>query len=590
MCVFLVLSEATLPRMLWRALWRRPTCVIGVRSLTFELGPYLERIIQALRARGRVQVLEQDLPHLVEDPFFGDMIRHTNVFAESETWLDASFDFPNSTARFGDLAVAYRHICANVAFTRYFLAHRIHGLRRHLPSAAVLGLDRLDQTYFQFRYGRELGRSALPTGLSWVSNAILTVLTLLFTLGWIISRLKVSPPPAKPFLLASDYIDHWTNTVLWGEVSDKPDDILVVFRSKTAQRECPPDVTGRPQVVATDGWFSIQDGLSALAATMADHLRLFRHAGHFPPDFFRKIIALGYRRMMYRALFNRFHCAYFWGRDDYNPEHAVRSVELRRKNGVSLGIMHGIPSIAAIVHQWRHLDFDIYYVHGRHMVHRYYADRWPETMKVVPIGSFGMSRAELHRLAEGASGTGIACFLSVTFQIAKTVEAIKAIARAFPERIFYVNFKRKDLQEPEFERGMADLFGSGIENLVEHDGRSYDLFFLCDTILSEGSTLAAEAIQFGLRSYVFDFFPEQWKSLPYRDFPGVCVATAEDVIAQLRSDTPFPRQVWAEFIEMNGVIPWDAIRRDMRLPVKEGLLVPLSIPHNQSVQCAQAHP
>lgn len=575
MRVFLILTEATLLRLLWRALWRRATCVVGTRSLILGSGAYLDRLVEILRACGRVERLEKDLLELVDDRFFGDMIRHTNIFAESEAWLEDRLGFQFSDERFGEFAVAFRHACANAAFDRFALAHAVHGIGKRVPDLSVGGLDCFDRGYAQHRYGHAPGSPAVPDWTYWVANALLAGLACLKTMAWIARRIKAAPLPAQRFRLACDYMEHPTNPFLWSELADLPDEVLVVFRSQPGG--IPAEVVGRHHAAATDGWFSMADGVRAFTRTLADHLHLLRHAGHLPSDFFRRIIALGYRRIMYRALFNRFECAYFWGRDDYNPEHALRSVELRRKGGVSMGMMHGIPSIAAIVHQWRHLDFDVYYVHGRHLPARYYRDRWPASMRVVPIGSSGMSREEMKRLAVPESRTGVACFLSVTFQIAETIEAIRILAEAFPERTFFINFKGKDLDEPTFGPPITALLESGVKNVVRHPGRSYELFFVCDTVLSDGTTLAAEAIQFGLRSYVFDFFPEQWKSFPYRDFPGACVDSAASVITLMRSNQAFPRHKWAAFIEMSGLIPWDVIRQDMNLPAKDGPLLELAV-------------
>ncbi|MDA0241046.1 MAG: hypothetical protein O3A84_13610 [Proteobacteria bacterium] len=499
------------------------------------------------------------------------------MFAESEDWLETYLDFRHSGERYGDFAVAFRHACANAAFDRYVLSYRLHGLLARMPSLVVGGLDAFDQDYYQTRYGQSLGGHRSPKYLAWAANIALTASSFLFTLAWILIRMKPLAPRPLHFGLACDYVAHPTNAFVWEEIGKSADDILIVFRSALPHREMPADVVGRHHVVATEGWFSVLDGLRAMARTVADHGRLLHHAGSLPMDFFRRIIALCYRRIMYRALFNRFECDYFWGRDDYNPEHALRSVELRRKGGVSFGFMHGIPSIAAIVHQLRHLDFDTYYVHGRHLSERYYRDRWPETMRVVPIGSSGLSRSELKKLAAPGPRTGVACFLSITFQIAETIDAIRTLAAEFPDRIFYINFKDKDQDEPTFGSPVSAFLGEGIKNVVRHTGRSYDLFFLCDTVFSNGTTLAAEAIQLSLKSYVFDFFPDAWKSLPYRDFPGVCISSVESAIALMRSEQPFPREKWAEFIEMSGIVPWDTIRQDMNLPAKDGPLAHLAL-------------
>ena len=111
------------------------------------------------------------------------------------------------------------------------------------------------------------------------------------------------------------------------------------------------------------------------------------------------------------------------------------------------------------------------------------------------------------------------------------------------------------------------------KNVVYHTGRSYELFFCCRTVLSEGSTLAAEAIQFGLESYIFDLAPDRWKVMDYRNFPTICVQSSAAVIKYMKGvdagTYTYPRKAFTPLIEMNGRIPWDIIREDMGLPPKQ---------------------
>src|SRR5581483_5631899 len=125
--------------------------------------------------------------------------------------------------------------------------------------------------------------------------------------------------------------------------------------------------------------------------------------------------------------FAKYRFRHFWGRDEYNPEHMMRSVELRRIGGVSIGIMHGIPSICTVLHHIRHLDFDRFYVIGRDLYERVYRSTWPAAMQVRAIGSHGASRRMMRLLAE-TPARDISCFLSPCFHQDRIISAVAGIA------------------------------------------------------------------------------------------------------------------------------------------------------------------
>ena len=584
---YLILTEASLPRLLWRIMMHRPTCVIWTMSLLRGAATgHLDWVMA--RFRGRVTRFTEEHPDWIVYPSIGDMIRPTNTFAEMEPWMEERLAFERSADRFGAYGVAYRHACSNAAYSRYEMGYRIKDTLDHCGDSPVTGCDAFDAAFQRERFGCSSPQLRHRVRLDRLINGVLTLVGLAFSLGWVASRTRLLLPPPTTCRLASDYVEHHTNAYLWDEISDHPHDVLLVFRSEAERKAYADSATtlDLPGVAATDGLFTLKGGLAAMGMLVVDSLIILRHGGGLPTDFFRRLIALPFRRVMYRGLFNRFRCLYFWGRDDYNSEHALRSVELRRAGGVPLGLMHGISSIADIIHQFRHIDFDIYYVHGRYLYERHYREKWPEKMRVRTIGSFGLSRQGFHRLADEARGEGVACFLSRSYQAEHTFAAILEVARAFPNRTFYVNVKSKELEALVYGPKLKNFLENLPDNVVHHSGRSYDLFYCCRTALTEGSTLAAEAVQFGLDTYVFDLEPAGWKVMIYREFPGICVGSAAEAIERMKSIEAgtwvYPRRAFASLIDMGGRIPWDVIREDMGLKPREGSLVPMSEPARQN--------
>ena len=87
-------------------------------------------------------------------------------------------------------------------------------------------------------------------------------------------------------------------------------------------------------------------------------------------------------------------------------------------------------------------------------------------------------------------------------------------------------------------------------------------------VINESSTLTAEAIQFGLYSFVLDI-DRRLKNLYYRHFPDICVGSAEQAVERIRAIEEgrwhYPRHRMGGLINMSGRIPWDEIRKDMGL-------------------------
>lgn len=565
---YLILTEATLPRLLWRAILKRPTTVVAVRSLFGGSAGRLRHIIEWLKSKDRVTRLVDERPDLAPYTDYGDFLRLADPFVDAEPWLEKYFGFAETERRYGRYAIAYRHAVCNTVFRRFGTAFLVNGIRAQAsaPGTRIRGLDDVDQAYFRNRFGTDvpggIGRPRLGT----LINLALFIAVSAYSALWIIGRVRFARQTETVFL-GSDFVGGKHDQILWDEITSEGRDVLVVNRNKAMAAEYADMLDGRRHCCVTDGWYSPRGALVTLGEMLRDGLRLFRHGRSLPSDFYRRIAGLPHWRAVYRALFNRFRFRFFWGRDDYNTEHIVRSQELRKIGGVSLGVMHGIPSICAVMHQYRHIDFDIYYMLGRDQYERVYRRTWPAHTRVRAIGSFGMSRAELERL-KAPRPNNIVCFLSPSFHQDKVMVAIETVARAFPDRKVFVNIKAPKYVAGSFAEALDRLMDRAPGNLAIDDGRSYDLLFRCQYVICESSTLTAEAIQFGLHAFALDL-DSRVKSHYYRRFPDICLKSGDDIVARIRDVEAgrwhYPRHRFGSLIEMSGRVPWDVIREDMGL-------------------------
>ena len=564
---FLILTEATLPRLLVRVARRQPTCVVDTHSLLQGSPGWLGWVVAALRRRGRVTELRQDFPELRPFVDAGDFLRLTNCFAEMEDWMEARLDFAGSDRRFGRHGLAFRHIGCNRSYRRYELAYVLRALAER-RGAVIHGVDAWDQAIQLERFG---GALPCPTTsaprLDRLLNLAVLVQVLVFMVVWLAPRLRRAPPPPEPILLASDYLGGDRDTLLWREVSDDPAQVIAVYRDAETRATYGHTATEWRSCLPGDGFLGLAEGGAALAECAADAVRLFAEGWALPTDLFRPLAALPWKRLLYRALLRRFRPRFYWGRDDYNVDHVMRSQELRRVGGTSLGIMHGLPSIVPFAHQMRHVDFDTYYVHGWGLAREYYQAKWPATLRVRPVGSVGLDRDELAALAAPCPND-VAVVLGPSFHQDKVMAAVRQLADALPDRTLWLCTKGGYRQRGEFGRLFNALLAEGRPNVQEFSGRTYDLFPRCATWISESSTLIAEAIQFGRQALCLDPDP-RFKFLYYRRFPEICVpdgTTAARAIRAWEDGTRrYPRESLAPAIVLTGRVAWDVIRRDFGL-------------------------
>lgn len=568
---YLLLTELTLPRLLLRVALRRPTCVVACISLLRgETTAHMTCIVRWLLARGFLAAPPEDDPLFSLAADFGDFIRVTDPFARAEPWLESFFRFAELDSRLGSYAPAYRHLCCANSYRHMEAMHLVHAARAaHLTGpSSVSGFDGFELDYARRHIAdwRDDACHMCPK-LDSAINLLLAAGVALVTLGWVFSRMRLRVPTASPVLIGVDPVlsgahePNFMSEVIGNECSAR-----MIFRNRERLSAGKSHFPQWPCHTDTDALFTPNGAFNAVRTALIDIFCLYRVGRGLPVSFFRALVVLPFRRIAFRGLFHRFPVRFFWSRDDYNTNHIIRTQELRRIGAVSMGFLHGIPSICRITHQLRHLDYDIYYVLGLDVFKNAYAARWPKHMVVRAIGSSGLSREELVRLASPRPNN-IACVVGDSMDRFRALDIIAAIAEAFPDRTVYVNAKSPYLQGA-YGLAFRRLVESGPKNIVHHAGRAYEMFFQSSYMISGGSTLTAEAIQFGLNAFVLDLDP-RWKTLFYREYPGLCVHSAEEAIDQIRAIEGgryvYPRADYCDIIAMTGRVPWDVIRGDMGL-------------------------
>lgn len=574
--VYLILSEATLPLLLWRALLRLPTCVVSVEPGFSVAGRFLQSLCESLRRRGWIETVDRDRRDLRPTHGFNatiDLRRMTAVYPLRERQMSACFRFDAADSAIGEYSIAYKHVCSNSMVQSYYFLYTLHNIFVR-GDGVVIGLSPQMRKLY-----RSIFDSDPPGHQRPFLNAIFNVGTMFaaILLGtiFIVRALRISKPPSESFFLMSDYIMDHREGILWSETVDDPASLIVLLRDKAYAHNLAQQYPGTRACTLGDIVLAPGEAARSLSALWCDIWRLAMFCLNLDGATFLQVIRLPVVRIRIRALLARYRPRFFWSRDDYNSDHIIRSQELRRIGAVSMGIMHGVPTIYACVEQLRYIDYDIYYLFGLDQYDRWYKQHWPASMKVRSVGSFGLSRKALGRLVEPRP-RNIACFPEPNFFNERVFHVLRELALAFSDRTVFVNVKG-NRKTGEYGEMLRSLFRDGPPNLIEHTGLSYDLMFSCSYVIVDGSTLALEAIQFGLTAFHLDL-DSRWKNLYFRDFPSLCVKSAEELVERIRrldAGEAYPRRHLSHVIELSGNVVWDAIRQDMGLPPR----TPAPLPH-----------
>jgi len=403
---------------------------------------------------------------------------------------------------------------------------------------------------------------------------MVTVVAVCRILRWIAWR----QPAPMPVRLGIDIIGSRRLCTLVGELVDEPNDVMCVGRNVFEYER---EVERRwfapfPVCSPVDGVMGPIAAIRAFVFILGQSARLWWRLGRLAPAHYMAAAKFPLIQITYRALFSKYRFANFLGRDDYNVEHIFRTWELRRIGGVSLGLNHSTPYFPIIYSIFRCIEFDIFYVFGEDICRKYYADEWPERMRIAPVGTFGMLHADLMIAASQPKPPDIAFFVKPRFEGLDPIEAVFAVARAFPDRTVYM--KMKNRHRDGLDDGTEEAISRSLPaNVRFTDETAETLSLKARYVISTPSTIVFEAIQYHCISFCYDVLPET-TPLHFREYPDLCYRQIESIIDRINDiengDWEFPRQSFNGLIELSGVNVFDAIRAEIGLPPKACMSTP----------------
>lgn len=533
---FIILNELSVFRALGYIFLERQVCILDVCpyfKILERTMHHVMTLILAWKPEASVEATVSDMPWYEGKP--ANTI-HTPVFSKIGNALYKKLEEIHAPHRLNPIQYAFEK-----AVTDYSASL--------LPSLTVLNWvdeNRPDRNYrvygapthFWYMYDLFRGVKPLPKPQDSPSRYLLNLVNTACIWIWmLISLVRQARPFAKPnrqFLLGLDSQKGEDESDLAIRVlGSVHQNALIVFRNKGAQHDfskfVPPGVS---QCVISDSRFSVAQLIQLCFRGSYELLLNWSTYGSFDPLLYSRFSVLIAKGALFSGFFWSFPVAYFWGRDEYSLDHIVRSQELRKRGGHSIGILHGIP-MNTFHHIWKEIDFDTFFVPCMMLYEKCYKSHWPAHMDVRPIGNRYLTPKQQQEAARPAS-RDLAYFPIVHKKFSEISFEVIKIAKHFPDRRLYIKFKaaRQPRHNLEYQQ-FLDLMPDNVIP-VESNQSPYEIILKCGYVITTGGTLGLEAIQYGRPSFVFDLDPAL-DNFFFRNIPQCIVESGDDVIHKIES-------------------------------------------------------
>ena len=565
--LYVVINETTVWRSVWRAFHGRPICVMHTEALFPPLDGVLVKIARWIKSRPSHCDIYDRFPeelHLFRlDP---RREHHYSPYSKVEPWHDRHFSLDNADRRLGDYGYGHRQLSLAYVMGKARVAFFLDTISRYEPDARFVGLDTDILEFFTAYFGRRPPVGAdictVPNG---VINALTTGFVWLASAVYVLRRLRLSETAQPQFLLV-DWNGDPRDWRIFGEFERDGHSVLYVVRTKAVYENTREQLKTRRFIHLGDGSFKLGGAARALGMLTRDLSKIYQALAGTRPRLFFYSATMPLRRLKSRATLNRHPCRYYWSRDEYNVDHILRTLEVRRIGGISMGMLHAIPIAGNRLTWWRYISFDILYVFGDWIAQNI-ADRWPSDMKIKAVGSYGFNREQLARRRPPAERPhDILLFVGTTTSMPLLRDVIDALCTGFPDRTIYLKPKPARIEHSD----MVNLrkFASRYGNLIDTMENPYSILDKARYSFSPPSTVVVEAIQVGLASFVIDE-PGYQKELCFRDFPELCIASGAAAVAAIRTleaGRAYDFRRYEPLVTLKCTHFEDFVRADMGLP------------------------
>jgi len=562
-----IINEITLVHFILRSLNKKSPYVLAVEPLFPPFRSILEKITDWSLSTGRSHRINDLIPEeraLWENPTRTLLY---NVFGKTEDWHNRYYRLDQLDRKFPAYSMAYKLLSCNFAKPKHFHVLLLGKTlaKKYAEDIQIFGLQQDTQElyiqYWEKEFDNKIRYSWTP---KLIPNIAIFFLVTIFTLAWVISRIRFFKS-VRPIFLAADYLEDPRDFLLYQELSDGGE-ILLNVREPSRKVKCYNELSNFEICNPSDGWFGLLKSLVALKTGALDCIRLFLNCVDRTPGLYFQVAALAYRRLQIRALLNRYLPRFYWGRDDYNVEHILRRQELNKVGGISLGIQHGLPVSAKIYPAWRYVNFDRYYVAGRAIYECCHKNTWAKDMEVIPVGTFGATRDDFAQI-NIPKPKDIAVFTAMAIGEKNLVQFVRDLAETLPDRKILLQLKG-NVAETNSGKEFVSACLDGINNITLAQCSVFELFRKARYIFSDPSTVISEALKMKLMAFAIDVLPYHETSI-LRDFDGLCYSSgivAGQRIRDIESGNwKYPREEFFPLTDSSDDTWLDIIRRDVQL-------------------------
>lgn len=564
-----VVNEFSLLNLIWHAIRNKKVLILEVEPIVPYLYVILNRfvifLVNSRRAKWSIDSIP-DLHRVKHNP--GKSLLY-DVFSKIESWQNTYFRFSTLDASVGDYGMACK-----LAITNY--------MRMKHVSLLVLQAMYLNNKFDMFRYvglpAETIGAVTALTGCKMpikmkfesarIINFFIVIFTVIVQALWALIHTRPWKIEPKPIFFAADFIADDRDISLFNELLDGGD-LLMVARGLGKNSSLKADLPKHSYCRLSDGLLSATDLPSTLKMIIIDEWLIYKTFLNNHPRLFVRLAGLPFKRLKYKCLFKRFAPQYYWGRDSYNDDHIIRRMELNKIGGLSYGVNTGGMSWTTLLPNYRYVSFDRFYVFGNCKLKKYYGETWSKNMAIIPAGSFTAHR-EHYRKRFDQRPEDIVVFTSVFIGEPELVNLVRGLAITFPDRKIIIQTKPQFKNSALFPRFISDCL-EGLTNIAYSSDSPYDLFFRARYAVSDPSSIAVEAIQFGVVTFVLDL-PRLLTSSVFREYPGLMITNFDQVkdrIFKIEEGTwEYPLADLQDIVDMSGMIFFDRIRKDVGLPIK----------------------
>lgn len=564
---FIILTELNLLRAICVCLCYRNVIVIAEHALIPRAAPFLRRVRRILVSRGLAEDILDIFPEArpwVQVNLFG---RRSDMFQRTETWGEAYLEYNKWPSDWAPYSMAFRQIASKYCGAYYVAADFLNRMRMRDPESSfhVIGAQRDFSAFYAAYFGScdFMGSSTLE--FRRIINLLIYIGSTVHAIFWCLCRTRPTPPTAERIFLGVDYHGRQADLRVISDIVDVDDSVLFVYRNRKLARTLSPPGPGVRTASVDDGRVALQKLPGFIWGILRDGFRVFSLAGGKASPLYYELAKMPQRHCMFAMLSKRYEFERFWGRDDYNFDHIIRSHEIRSAGGKSFGINHGLPTPEIINPSWRYIDFDLYYVFGSHLYEKYYAKTWAAAMQVRPIGTTGLSR-KLIEQPRPVRRNAIVYFSAAAYG-EETLLAALETASAFPEREFLIKIKNSRRADGRADR-QIEMCANSPANVTITERDTYELLLEAEYALAGSTTVVAEAAQLGAKTFVLDSLPAT-QPFYYRDFPEICVRSGSEAADRIRAidngTDDYPWEKLVTLVDRTGQNPYDAIRQDMGL-------------------------